>query len=83
MKLFVRIFVPIFVRIFVRIFSLTENTRLTGWPLSLRHWSEVDHLLGLRVQIPSETWSPVSCEGCVLSGRGLCDKSIPRPEEFY
>jgi hypothetical protein len=23
------------------------------------------------------------CECCVLSGRGLCDGSIPRPEEFY
>jgi hypothetical protein len=23
----------------------------------------------------------VSCECCVLSGRGLCDRSIPRPDE--
>jgi hypothetical protein len=23
----------------------------------------------------------VSCECCVLSGRGLCDGPIPRPEE--
>jgi hypothetical protein len=22
-----------------------------------------------------------SCECCVLSGRGLCDRAIPRPEE--
>jgi hypothetical protein len=25
----------------------------------------------------------VSCEYCVLSGRGLCDEPIPRPEESY
>jgi hypothetical protein len=25
----------------------------------------------------------VSCECCVLSGRGLCDGPIPRPEESY
>jgi hypothetical protein len=25
----------------------------------------------------------VSCECCVLSGRGLCDWPIPRPEEPY
>jgi len=25
----------------------------------------------------------VSCECCVLSGRGLCDVPIPHPEESY
>jgi hypothetical protein len=25
----------------------------------------------------------VSCECCVLSGTGLCDGPIPRPEESY
>jgi hypothetical protein len=25
----------------------------------------------------------VCYECCVLSGRGLCDELIPRPEEFY
>ena len=29
------------------------------------------------------TWKSVSCEGCVLSGRGLCDGPIIRPEESY
>jgi len=24
-----------------------------------------------------------SCECCVLSGRGLCDETIPHPEESY
>jgi hypothetical protein len=25
----------------------------------------------------------VSCDCCVLSGRGLCDEMVPRPEESY
>jgi hypothetical protein len=25
----------------------------------------------------------VCCECCVLSGRGLCDGLVPRPEESY
>ena len=29
------------------------------------------------------TWMSVSCECCALSGRGLCDGLITRPEEFY
>jgi hypothetical protein len=28
-------------------------------------------------------WMSVSCECCVLSGRGLCDELVPRPEESY
>jgi hypothetical protein len=28
-------------------------------------------------------WMCVSCECCVLSGRGLCDGLINRPDEFY
>jgi hypothetical protein len=28
-------------------------------------------------------WMFVSCEGCLLSGRGLCDELITRPEESY
>ena len=40
-------------------------------------------LLGLRVRIPPEARMFVCCECCVLSGRGLCDGPIPRPEESY
>jgi hypothetical protein len=25
----------------------------------------------------------ISCECCVLSGRGLCDKLVPRPDQSY
>ena len=35
------------------------------------------------VRIPLGVWMSVSCECCVLSGRGLCDELITRPEEFY
>jgi len=28
-------------------------------------------------------WMSVSCECCVLSDRGLCDRLIIRPEESY
>jgi hypothetical protein len=37
-------------------------------------------LLGLGVRIPPGAWMSVSCECCVLSGRGLCDGLILRPE---
>ena len=30
-----------------------------------------------------DVWMFVCCECCVLSGRGLCDGLITRPEEFY
>jgi hypothetical protein len=25
----------------------------------------------------------ISCECCLLSGRGFCDELVPRPEESY
>jgi hypothetical protein len=40
-------------------------------------------LLGLRVRIPPGAWMSVSYECCVVSGRGLCDRPITRPEESY
>ena len=33
--------------------------------------------------IAPEAWLSVSCEVCVLSGRGRCDGLITRPEESY
>ena len=32
---------------------------------------------------PTGAWMFVYCECCVLSGRGLCDELITRPEESY
>jgi len=40
-------------------------------------------LLGLWVRIPPGAWMSVCCECCVLSGRGLCDELITRPENSY
>jgi hypothetical protein len=40
-------------------------------------------LLRSCVRIPPGTWMFVCCECCVLSGTGLCDEPITRPEESY
>ena len=49
-------------------------------PRDLRRGSAAARLLGLLVRIP---WLSVRCECCVLSGRGLCDGLITRPEMSY
>ena len=41
------------------------------------------HLLRSWVRIPSGAWIFVCCECRALSGRGLCDELITRPEESY
>ena len=53
------------------------------WPRGLRRGSTAAGLLGLRARMPPGARMFVSCECCVLSGRGLCDGPIPRPEESY
>jgi hypothetical protein len=45
--------------------------------------SAAARLRGLRVRIPQGAWMSVSCECCMLSGRGLCVGLITRPEEYY
>ena len=50
---------------------------------SLRRGSAAARLPELRVQIPSGAWKSLSCECCVLSGRGHCDGPITRSEESY
>jgi hypothetical protein len=50
---------------------------------ALRRGSAAARLLGLRVRIPPRAWIYVSCECCILSGRGLCDGLITRLEESY
>jgi len=49
------------------------------WPRGLRRRSAAARLLRSWVR----TWMFVSCECCVLSGRGLCDEVITCPEESY
>jgi hypothetical protein len=59
-----------------------DNDR-SQWPRGLRHKSAAARLLRSCVRIPPGAWMFVCCECCVLSGRGLCDKLITRPEESY
>ena len=53
------------------------------WPRDLRRRSTAARLLRLCVRIPPGAWMSVCCECCLLSGRGLCDELITRPEESY
>jgi hypothetical protein len=49
-------------------YSIAINDPNSG----LRHRSAAARLLGLQVRIPPVIWMSLSCECCVLSGRGLC-----------
>jgi hypothetical protein len=62
---------------------LTELWVHSQWQHGLRCGSAAALLLGLWVRIPPGAWMSVSCECCVLSGRGLCDGLVPRPKESY
>jgi hypothetical protein len=53
------------------------------WSRRLRRRSAATRLLRSWVRISPEAWMFVCCECCVLSGRGLCDELITRPEESY
>jgi len=53
------------------------------WPRGLRRRSAAACLLRSWVWIQLGAWIFVCCECCVLSGRGLCDELITRPEESY
>ena len=53
------------------------------WPCGLRRRSAAARLLRSWVRIPPGAWMFVCCECCVLSGKGLCDELITRPEESY
>ena len=53
------------------------------WARGLRRSSLASRLLRLWIRIPPGAWTIVCCDCCVLSGRGLCDELITRPEESY
>ena len=57
--------------------------RWSQWPRGLRHRSAAARQLRLWVRIPRGAWMFICCECCVMSGRGLCDELITRPEESY
>ena len=85
-------FVPLIVSFLYRYFVtdrrflssvyLTTKHRLcrSQWLRGLMCGSVTARLLRLWVRIPPETWTFVCYEFCVLSGRGLCDELITRPE---
>jgi hypothetical protein len=51
--------------------------------ISAGEWPQAAHLLRSWVRNPPGAWIFVCCECRVLSGRGLCDELISRPEESY
>jgi hypothetical protein len=53
------------------------------WPRSLRRWFRPLACWDCGFESRRGAWISVSCECCVLSGRGLCDGPIPCPEESY
>jgi len=62
-------------------FFLIPHKCSTPVPVATR--SAAACLLRLRVRIPPGTCTSVCSNRCVLSGRGLCDELITRPEESY
>jgi len=52
-------------------------------PVPVAARSAAARLLRSWVRIPPGSWMFVCCECRVLSGRGLCDELITRPEESY
>jgi hypothetical protein len=69
---------------FARIITQCKfHTWRSQWPLCLRRKSSAARLLRLLVRIPPGAWMSVCCEWRVLSGRGLWDGLITRPEESY
>jgi hypothetical protein len=64
-------------------FSPANFVVLISSPMPVPARSAAVRLLGLWVRIPLGAWMSVCCGCCVLSGRGLCDGLITRPEESY
>jgi hypothetical protein len=61
-------------------YSQSLNSR-SQWPRGLKRGSAAARLLRLWVRITPGAWTSLCCECCVLSGRGLSDELITRPEE--
>ena len=63
--------------------SVYINLCRSQWPRGLRRGFAAARLLRSWVRIPPWAWMFVGCECYMLSGRGLCDELITRPEESY
>ena len=64
-------------------YHMVMSIRRSQWPRGLRRRSAAARLLRSWVRISLGAWKFVCCECCMLSGRGLCDELITRPEESY
>ena len=53
------------------------------WTSGIARGSAAARLLRILVRIPQGACMSFSCECCLLSGRGLCDGPMPRPEDSY
>jgi len=74
------LFLPCHIFVFKHFYSINCRSQ---WPRGLRRRSAAARLLRLWVRIQLGSWMHVCCECCVLSGRGLCDELITRPEQSY
>ena len=63
--------------------SIVAYSGRSQWPRGRRRSSTAARLLRLWFRIPLGAWKFVYCECCILSGRGLCEELITRPEESY
>jgi hypothetical protein len=67
----------------------THNRQISMTPVGVKPTISISerpaaaHLLKSWVRIPRGAWIFVCCECCALSGRGLCNELIARPEESY
>jgi len=69
---------------FISRFTVDKNVLCRSqWPRGQSTISAVARLLRSLIRIPPRAWIFVCCECCVLSGRGLCEELITRPEESY
>jgi hypothetical protein len=67
----------------LKIYTLMYCVCRSQWLCGLRPRSTAASLLRSWVRIPPGAWMFVCCVLCVLSGRGLCDEMITRPDESY
>ena len=74
---------PLYYQFYLRILFFISTVCRSQWPRGLRRRSAAARLLRSWVRIPPWAWMFVCCECCVLTGRGLCDELITRPEESY